>query len=163
MTLSPKLQIIYDHLLPGEDVWDLCCDHGLLGRAALEAGGFDNVYFVDRVPHIIEKLKTRIQPLDLARKARFLAAPAEELQQPLTGTVVIAGVGAYTAFAILKTLWQKNLLHARRLVLSPQRDDEKLFAWLEDFGEDFSHRYQLKSKQDIREGRRSLWVYVCGD
>jgi tRNA (adenine22-N1)-methyltransferase len=160
--LTPKLQTIFDHLLPGEDVWDLCCDHGYLGRAALEAGTFGTVYFVDRVPHIIEKLQTEISAEERLRKARFRAADGGELQENLCGTVVIAGVGAYTAFAILKTLYHGNFLRAKRLILSPQRDEQKLLQWLNELDEKFKHRYQLRIEQVVREGRRPLWIYICG-
>jgi tRNA (adenine22-N1)-methyltransferase len=163
VALSPKLQIIYDQLLPGEDVWDLCCDHGYLGWAALASGNFAEIHFVDRVAPIIENLKRQIIPHDPTRKARFHALGAETLQEPLTGTVVIAGVGAYTAFEILEKLWKRDLLKAKRLVLSPQRDEQKFLQWLQEFDAGFYHRYQLKNEQSVREGRRPLWVYVCGE
>lgn len=185
--LSPKLQLIYENLLPGEDLWDLCCDHGYLGQVALASNEFNQVFFVDQVPHIIEKLEARLRKespksfdLDasepseveaslikqtylLSRKAHFRNVPAELLQESLFGNVVIAGVGAYTAFAIVKSLWERQFLQAKRLILSPQRDDEKFLRWLSEMDDNFNHRYQLKSQQSVREGRRPLWVYVCGE
>ena len=162
MPLSPKLQIILENLIPAEDVWDFCCDHGYLGWAALESQKFEDVFFVDQVPHIIEKLEQKVVPLDFRKKAHFRAVPAQCLQEPVKGTVVIAGVGAYTAFEIIETLWKKDLLKARRLIVSPQRDDEKLSSWMHSLGEEFNHRYSLTNKQHVLEGRRALWVYICG-
>jgi tRNA (adenine22-N1)-methyltransferase len=163
MALSPKLQIIFEHLLPGEDVWDLCCDHGLLGFQALQTGDFGVVHFVDQVPHIVQKLQIRPRTVNLASKARFLCADAATLQEVLTGTVVIAGVGAYTAFEIVKTLSQKDLLRCRRLIVSPQRDETKFIHWMADLNLLASHRYQLRSEQKSFEGRRSIAIFVFGE
>lgn len=32
--LSNRLKLIFDQLLPGHAVWDICCDHGYLGSHA---------------------------------------------------------------------------------------------------------------------------------
>ncbi|MGZ3775086.1 MAG: SAM-dependent methyltransferase [Pseudobdellovibrionaceae bacterium] len=132
--LSRRMQLIFDHLLPGQPVWDFCCDHGYIGLNAYESGLFPEVHFVDQVPHIIQQLQLRFQneywQKDSAIQARFLAITGEDVAIPLSGSVIIAGVGAHTIFKILNTLQQKNLLQAQRLILGPQRDEEWLLKML---------------------------------
>jgi tRNA (adenine22-N1)-methyltransferase len=118
MELVPRLKTIYDSLLQKEDIWDVCCDHGQIGLKALETKSFGKVHFVDQVPHIIDLL-----PKD-DNKAHYYALPAEELNEKIEGTAVIAGVGAYTILSIVQSWEQKGILQARRLILAPQRDPD---------------------------------------
>lgn len=129
-SLSLRLQQIYKQLLPGEAVWDLCCDHGYLGSHAYQSRLFPEVNFVDQVPEIIVRLEERFHR-EIAQTAnpttsRFITSPGEELTLELTGNVVISGVGSYTIFQILKSLKAKNLLKAKRLILCPQNDVVKI-------------------------------------
>lgn len=133
--LSRRMQLIYDHLLPGKPVWDFCCDHGYMGLNAYESGLFSEVHFVDQVPHIIERLEQRFQNEyfreDSASQAFFHPRPGEQLGQAIQGSVVIAGVGAHTILEIVRSLTENGVLSADRLILGPQRDEEKLFVWLQ--------------------------------
>lgn len=52
----------------------------------------------------------------------FTSLSAEHLTHELTGNLVIAGVGSYTIFQILKALHAKQRLKAERIVLCPQND-----------------------------------------
>ncbi|MFS4459567.1 SAM-dependent methyltransferase [Bdellovibrio sp. HCB2-146] len=123
LKLSPRLQTVYDHLLPGKPVWDFCCDHGYLGLNAYESGIFPEVHFVDQVPSIITNLQTRFR-----RRAPYMdghpstaffhAVPAEEIREQLTGNVVMLGVGAHT---IIRVLQQQNFSNVDRLILGPQK------------------------------------------
>lgn len=133
--LSRRMQLIYDHLLPGKAVWDFCCDHGYMGLNAYESGLFTQVHFVDQVPHIIERLEQRFQSEyfrdDSVSQAFFHPRAGGSLEQPVQGSVVIAGVGAHTILEIVRSLIEKGVLSADRLILGPQRDEEKLFVWLQ--------------------------------
>lgn len=128
--LSRRMQLIFDHLLPGKPVWDFCCDHGYLGLNAYESGQFSEVHFVDQVPHIVEQLENRFQA-EYFREDSFVLAgfhsrPGEDLLQPVSGTVVITGVGAHTILKIIQSLLENGLLSADRLILGPQRDEQWL-------------------------------------
>jgi tRNA (adenine22-N1)-methyltransferase len=129
MVLSERLQFMYDQLLLGQPVWDLCCDHGYLGTAAAASGHFPAVHFVDRVPQIIQRLEDRLARQSWAEKCSFKNFDAGELSEPLIGNAVIGGVGGHTLFKILKTLSSRGMLQADRLILCPQRDEEKLEEW----------------------------------
>ncbi len=94
MPLSPRLQTLLDATRAGHPVFDLCCDHGHLGVAALLSQRIPHVTFVDRVPAIVDTVSDRF-PVALERtRATFLCADARELPpRPVTGSVIIAGVG----------------------------------------------------------------------
>lgn len=129
-SLSNRLKLIFDQLLPGEAVWDLCCDHGYLGLHAYQSQLFPEVTFVDQVPEIIARLEERFQR-DIIQShnltnSRFMALSGEDLNLELIGNVVISGVGSYTIFQILRSLHTKNLLQAQRLILCPQNDVVKI-------------------------------------
>lgn len=128
--LSQRLKLIFDQLLPGHAVWDICCDHGYLGSHAYQSELFSEVNFVDQVPEIIARLEERfrreIAVLGNSTASRFIALSGENLNLELTGNIVISGVGSYTIFQILKSLQEKNLLKAKRLILCPQNDVVKM-------------------------------------
>lgn len=151
------MQLIYDLLMPGEPVWDFCCDHGYLGLNAYESGLFPEIYFVDQVEHIIARLQKRFDTKyyreESPVQAHFLSQPGEGVERPLRGTVVIAGVGAHTIFKIICGVHGKGLLQARRLILCPQRDEEKL---IEFFLSERNFGYQLSDEHYEVEERGRL-------
>lgn len=159
--LSKRLKLIFDQLIPGEPVWDICCDHGYLGLAAYESNRFSEVNFVDQVPQIIQRLEETfnqvVKDKDNHTRANFIARAGEHLSHQLNGNVVICGVGSYSIFQIVKSLQEKNLLKARRLILCPQNDVVKI----EDLKKlpDFTYR-QLSENLVVNEKDRLREIYV---
>lgn len=161
--LSNRIQFIFDQLLPGKPVWDLCCDHGYLGLQAYRSGLFPEVCFVDQVPTIITALKSKFlneYPIESQSiKVNFISSPGEEITHEIHGSLVIAGVGAHTIVKILESLCEKGLLRAEKLILSPQRHEH----WLEDeiLKSDMFCDYQLMASHELRErGRlRKLLIF----
>ena len=162
LKLSPRLQHVYDLLLPGKPVWDFCCDHGHLGLNAFESGHFPEIYFVDQVDSIIHKLRGRFEAYlpksKSSAQAHFLATSGQDIETPLRGTVVITGVGAYTILEILQGVKDKGNLLAERLILGPQRDEEKLLTWLREV---LGTEYKISDEYyEVTEGRRTLQLLV---
>jgi tRNA (adenine22-N1)-methyltransferase len=124
MRLSTRLEFIYQTLIPGHDVWDICCDHGRIGLKALGDGRFSTIYFVDQVPHIIERLQNKLNNLAKFQEklvmARFHALPAQEISEKMKGNIVIAGIGGLTIVEILEKRTRKYGIEPRRLILAPQ-------------------------------------------
>ena len=157
------MQIIYNQLLPGKPVWDLCCDHGYLGIRAYLSGNFSVVYFVDKVPEIIKSLELKFRQIyensDGASSARFQAKAGEDINEAVQGTLVIAGVGAHTILKILQNLHLKQLLHAEKLILAPQRHE----SWLLDSmteNENFRDFAMVESIDILERGRlRKLLIF----
>lgn len=164
LKLSPRMQLIYEHLIPGQPVWDLCCDHGYLGLNAYESGAFPRVYFVDQVPEIIQRLQETFRrqfPQDsVTSRAQFVALAGEALTADVTGTLVIAGVGAHTIINIVQTLHSKDLLKADKLILAPQKDEQKLLKFM---AEQVPSTYQICNEHYniIERGRtRKLLIFT---
>lgn len=157
--LSPRLQALLDLALPGQPLWDICCDHGLLGLKAIEMGSFPEVHFVDQVPHIIRNLAIRLvdfEPDNEVIECHLCAG--QDIPIPVKGSVVIAGVGAQTILDILTGLFQKGRLQAERLILSPQKDERdfpQAFAAL------FQSDWELGSDPFLiteSDRERPIWV-----
>lgn len=162
VVLSPRLKLIYENLLPGKAVWDFCCDHGYLGIEALKSRSFSEVYFVDQVPHIVQDIETLIQRkfAEQHPQAHFKICKGEDVDQDVCGTVVIAGVGAFTIFKILQVLWQNKNLQADRLILCPQRDEQKFMELISNLGSEFSASYSLNKEWICHERKRRRHIYI---
>jgi tRNA (adenine22-N1)-methyltransferase len=160
--LSNRMQHIFDRLLPGQPVWDLCCDHGYLGLQAYRSGLFTQVFLVDKVPEIISELEHRFYSNYLkdgqSAQVKFIALPGEDLVDEIQGNLVIAGVGAHTILKILMNLRKKGLLSAKQVILLPQRQEQ----WLEDIisaSETFGD-YNLFEKHELLERGRLRKVLI---
>lgn len=157
--LSPRLQALLDLALPGQPLWDICCDHGLLGLKAIEMGSFPEVHFVDQVPHIIRNLAIRLvdfEPDNEVIECHLCAG--QDIPIPVKGSVVIAGVGAQTILDILTGLFQNGSLQAQRLILSPQKDEKDFPSG---FAQIFQGRWVLCEAPVIvieSDRSRPIWV-----
>jgi tRNA (adenine22-N1)-methyltransferase len=158
--LSPRLQALFGHLAEGEPLWDLCCDHGLLGQRALETGRFASVHFVDRVPEIVAALEERVRGgAAVPATTTFHALDAQDLPHTLRGSVVIAGVGGTTILEILSGLEARGALQASRLVLSSQTRAQSFPA---DFARVLGPAgWRIVTSELVREGPRERPVWVA--
>lgn len=143
---------IHKRLLPGLPVWDIACDHGLLGLAALADDSRPEVVFVDRVPHIIEALRPKVKD----PRGRLICLDAQMLQEPLAGTVVIAGVGGELMQEMIEAWRQNKVLHARRLVVCPHKDEKDLAHYLSEL-KDWRSVESVRVEENGRE--RPVMVY----
>lgn len=139
MRLPERLQSLLDLCEPGLPLWDLCCDHGLLGIAALESGQFSEVIFNDSVPHVIEQLSERLAG---RARCRTVLAFAEDIGEELTGNLILAGVGGEKIFKILSNHSRAGRLRARHVIACP----EKHAAWL---GDQELTGYTLREQRSI--------------
>lgn len=148
--LSARLQSIYEHLLPGEPVWDVCCDHGKLGQQALRSGQFPRVNFVDRAAHLIHPLR---QKLGFDQRAQFFPVAAEQVNEEWSGTVVIAGVGAHLIKDILSEVIPRAV-RVQRWILGPHRHEEDLQKLLE-ANLIFHRQFHLQKEWSVTERDRA--------
>ncbi len=155
--LSGRLQLVYENLILGEDVWDFCCDHGYLGGAAYKSQQFNNIYFVDPINSIMQKLESQFNQYLLKdenkSKAYFKVQKGESITDPVRGTVSIIGVGPHVIYDILSSLAQNQHLKAQRLILGPHRDTEKLLNMLKN--NKLFDSYELTSQKEVLENDRS--------
>lgn len=159
--LSNRMKIFLQHALKGLPFWDVCCDHGYVGIKALESSEFSEVYFVDQVPHIMQRLEALVKqlfPMNLGCNYTFFLLSAQDIDLEVSGNLLIAGVGGVTIERILSSLLAKNKLSARRLLLSPNTDEKILVRYMDD--EIFKKLYTLTSKVMIQEGKRLRVLYI---
>lgn len=160
--LSERLKTVFENLIPNKDVWDICCDHGLMGITAYKSKKFPTVYFIDQVPSIMEKLKDLFLKYELKNdsesKAVFICTAGEDIKTNVTGTVCITGIGGLNIFKILEGLSKNNFLNADRLILGPHKDNMKLLELIQKSSQ--LDRYQLKSEIKVVESNKERSLYV---
>ncbi|MNJ92611.1 hypothetical protein D3C87_102840 [compost metagenome] len=156
LKLSPRLELIYSHLLPGVPVWDFCCDHGYIGLKAYESGLFPEIHLIDRVPHLIAAAQQRFEEHVIEKEEveiHFHALAGEDLLLKVTGNVIVAGVGALTTLEILEGLLKRGHLCGERLLFVPQKDVEQLEEALMQW-DNFMEHYTLEDTVMFREKQR---------
>lgn len=159
--ISPRLEAAFDHLLKDDEVWDFCCDHGLLGIKALKSNEFRSVHFIDQVPHIMQALKEKILRFRVAPMTRYFlhCCDGANITSHVNGTAVIAGVGGDTILEILKSLQTKKLLQAQRIILIPHKDEKHMKAQLSCDSE-FAQTFLLANEIAVTERERLRQVLV---
>jgi tRNA A22 N-methylase len=147
MALPSRLHCLLDLCLPGLPLWDLCCDHGHLGLYALNSSSYPEVIFNDIVPHVLADLPAQFA----GRPGRVICSPAEDIGEPLTGNVVIAGVGGEKIFKILLAHATRSTLRAKRIAVCPEKDAPWLMA-------QEIPGYQIISRREIPHNRGTRWI-----
>lgn len=155
-TLSSRLQLAFNQLLPHYDVWDLCCDHGYLGLKAHSAAGFGQIHFVDPAIHLIDDLRKRC---GAASGISFYPICAQDVENSMTGNVVIAGVGAELIRQIVFELLRRQKLDAKRLILIPHTHANKMQVWLTE-NDSFARIFQLCEVLEVTENNRKREVFI---
>jgi tRNA (adenine22-N1)-methyltransferase len=153
--MSERLRFLLSKARAGSPLWDIGCDHGYLAESACFSGLFPEVHFVDPVLHQIEKIRTRLAFRRPPQTRVFLhALKGEEIQVPIEGTVVLAGIGGATMFSVLSSWNERGLLGKSRLVLSPHKDLEELLENLKKLP------FVLVEKTEVQECGRLRPVLV---
>lgn len=159
--LSPRLQLIYDQLLPGKPVWDFCCDHGHIGLMAHVSENFSEVHFVDQAAHLVKRIEQRFMDkfggVGPWEGVGFHPYAGEQVPIAVTGNAVIAGVGGLNIKQILEGLAASKHLNADRLILAPHRDLEAMMesTVLKDF-------FVLERQVSVVENGRKRFIFVYG-
>ncbi len=123
--VSLRIQKLID-LVPYdvEEIWDICCDHGIFGRYFLfnSCSHLKKVHFLDQVPGIMEKLERVTQSESNGYQSSFqlhqgdgrvFTFPAIQAKT----LFCIAGVGSVTITKILNAIsLNKNLAQAYLLI-----------------------------------------------
>lgn len=112
MQLSKRLKTIIDLVEPCELVYDLCCDHGLIGLNIYSNKISKNVIFNDQVDSIINKLEDKICDIYsyIPLGIDFLKKPAKEIKFKNKSTIVLVGIGYGTIIRILPKIPQDCII-----------------------------------------------------
>ncbi len=129
--IYPRLQFLATHVLQGQPLWDLCCDHGILGAEALAANRVPYVYFVDSSPLIRLKLQRVPESETFHQRWSFSIADARDLAPQFCGTIAIAGIGGLLMTSILQTIAERSrLAQIKRLILNPFCDEDVVLEFV---------------------------------
>ncbi|EPJ46254.1 MAG: hypothetical protein OFPII_21940 [Osedax symbiont Rs1] len=141
MKISKRLLAIDEMIKrPYQQIWDCCCDHGLLGMTLLKRGAAQQLHFVDRVPVIMEQLTTKLNiEFPYACGAdQWQVHCIDVLELPLADSsteqaqlIVIAGVGGEQTQLIVQHLLARFPAHHLEFLLCPLRHQYKLRAALQ--------------------------------
>lgn len=144
--LSPRLNAILELVKDIQQqgsypyVWDCCCDHGYLGVKILQDELCEKLIFVDKLPHIIDQLSTKLAPFDTG-KHELMAADAGDLDfdAQQRHLVILAGVGGETTVKILSAIKLNHSNVQIDYIFCPSTSQKALRAYLrnENFGLDF--------------------------
>lgn len=112
-------------------LYDLCCDHGALGRAALETYTDSIVTFNDIHPDIMSRLNNQLVNLK-ASNFNISIMPAEQLTVSDQGKpcIILAGVGDEQCITILKSLLAQKLPRQTHFIVSPATKTHFVRAYL---------------------------------
>lgn len=103
-----------------DEVWDLCCDHGAIGRAVLESRPSCEVIFNDIHQDIMARLEETLVNLN-ASNYRLDVGPAQSIKLPSNNslTIVLAGVGSEQCIEILQELLSQPAALTAYFIISP--------------------------------------------
>ncbi len=131
MALSKRIETITTLVgVRHETVFDLCCDHGLIGLEVLKQTN-SKVIFVDIVHEIMEKLSINLKATDIpSGNYSIITSNAIDLKVPQNACFIIAGIGGELAIKILENILNQvdqfeviisannNLIKLRKFLIS---------------------------------------------
>lgn len=101
-------------------IYDLCCDHGALGRATLETRPNAKVFFNDVHKDIMARLADQLDQFGAQNYDLLVCSGTDIVVQPtLHGSIVLAGVGDELCIAILEALLRQESLSSYEIIISP--------------------------------------------
>jgi len=134
--LGKRLSALFNCIPPETNyLYDLCCDHGAIGRAVLETHKQCHVVFNDIHPDIMSRLATLLHSFN-ASNYSLSVCPAEQLQ-PLSSkrsTIILAGVGDEQCIRILRHLSAIPSLKQAHFIISPATKVQKVRRYLKQNG-----------------------------
>lgn len=107
---SKRIQALINLIDPSTEVlWDLCCDHGKIGLAALEKYPHLKIHFVDQVPSIMDRLKKNLGTDIPSKTINFHISDIRKLSFPPGATIIAAGVGGLLLIEFLEAILPANI------------------------------------------------------
>jgi tRNA (adenine22-N1)-methyltransferase len=143
-----------------EQIWDCCCDHGILGMNLLARMAAPTIHFVDVVPSLISSLEAKLKTHFPVNNENILSwqthcADATDLAinaYPGKQLVIIAGVGGDMTLRIVKALYDtleaSNKLANVDFLLCPVRQHYRLRCGL------YNKGFKVKREILVEENKR---------
>lgn len=158
--LGPRLQSLFDIVeaaqrqVPRYDrVWDCCCDHGYLGLKILDAALCEKLIFVDQVPHIVQRLRTKLLPFPADSYGAIAGDAASLCFDPnKRHLVILAGVSGKTVISIMEAICSNHRCAQIDFLLCPTKSLYDVREYL------ISERFLLAHEAIVTEKRRHYEV-----
>lgn len=121
-TLSKRLQLIHSHYSGQKHIWDIGCDHGLLGLSFQGYPEVESLHFVDPSGPVIDKLKTKLKDSYITKKPFFIHHQEGQslIIESHSNCIFIAGMGGKEIEGIIQGLLPQ-LDESSQFVISPHR------------------------------------------
>ena len=157
LNIGPRLQAIADIILTQQCinhydvVWDCCCDHGYLGIHLLNEKLAAKVYFVDQVPHIMQRLTPKLSDYNDDQYSVYCTDVAKITLNPIQRHVlVLAGISAKNIIGIMEDIRQRYPHVSLDFILCPTNAIYNLRGYLHQRKNDIS----LLSEHFVSEKNR---------
>ncbi|WP_320826887.1 SAM-dependent methyltransferase [Reinekea sp.] len=139
------------------EFWDLCCDHGAIGRAMLESRRPCPVVFNDIHNDIMANLQHQLTALQ-AEDYRLYYGPAEQivLTESPRPTLMLAGVGAEQCITILTHLFAQPASASAIFIISAATKMHRVRQFLIDQGVFLVH------ESVVTENKRAYEILSVG-
>jgi tRNA (adenine22-N1)-methyltransferase len=124
------------------NIWDCCCDHGLLGMMLLERNTADRIHFVDKEPALMAKLENTLQqffpPIETASQCQWqthtMDATALKLGAEHRQLIIISGVGGKLTANLVRNIVNSHANKALEFLVCPVYHHYELRATLHSLG-----------------------------
>ena len=152
MILSKRLGLLAQQYHHEKHIWDIGCDHGLLGLSFESKTSVDEIHLVDPSGPVINILKKQLDAYITKSKIFIHHQSGQEIQlAPLSNLIFIAGMGGKEIHEILLSLIPQ-MKPDTRLVISPHRNILEVRAFLH------QSIYRLENEFLVMEGGRYYQV-----
>lgn len=154
MNLSPRLTLLQAFITqPYANIWDGCCDHGLLGQSLMTAYPSSMIHFVDINSTIIEKLTRKLSQSEYSNWQCYSNDMSRITLQPCqTHLIILAGIGGQLMQQILEGLLENiqktHLENEVEFLLAPIHHRYQLRSWLK------KQNFSLLSEKLIEDNGR---------
>ncbi len=150
---TARVRAMVDLLRPGMTVWDLCCDRGHIGLAALEHDPAADAVFVDRAMRTVDTLERALaRNARVAGRYRVICADVRQLELPAPPVnFVIAGVSTKLIAAFLQRVVSRS---GDRVICNTFQDPSGFQARAVALGFVIEQSLEV----DARSGSQGIWV-----
>lgn len=130
-SLSHRLSTLHDYYQAEHSIWDIGCDHGLLGLSYLNLESVKSIHLVDPSDLVIETLNNKLEDAYITNGKLFVHhQPGQDVKlDPNSNLIFIAGMGGKEIGEIILNLITQ-MSEKDRLVISPHRKIGELRALL---------------------------------
>ncbi|MDA8793074.1 class I SAM-dependent methyltransferase [Bacteriovoracaceae bacterium] len=151
---TARINAIIDFISDVNILYDICCDHGLIGLNALIANKANSVVFIDISLPSLNKVKFNLDKVsDKISSSSIELVHLDAINYSFINTeencLVIAGIGAHLLVKILNN----ECIQKQKLILVPHSHSEVLESYLTDKEIRFS-------KSSVKEKSRSYPIFL---